>query len=79
MIRIRRLPKRRLRRPPYEVEFRPVDPRTDGWHKITSHPVFEIEKVVGTGDAWAMIRAADASWNGTSGAWVTIHEPGEAR
>ena len=77
MIRIRRLPKRPFRRPPYEVEFRPADIEGGGWHKVTAYPVFEIEKIVGTGDAWSMIHAADAAWDGTAGDWITTYAPGE--
>lgn len=77
MIRVRRLPKRRFRRPPYEVEYRPASESLTGWHKVTPHPVFDIEKVVGTGDAWAMIHAADEAWDGSVGEWVTILGSGE--
>ncbi len=50
----------------------PPDCRSQGWHKVTAYPVFDIEKVVGTGDAWALIKAADQAWNGLTGDWVTI-------
>ena len=76
MIRVRRLPKPRFGRPKYEVEYRPVVAR-EGWSKITAYPVFDIEKVIGTGDAWGLIRVADADWDGTSGRWATIYEPGD--
>jgi hypothetical protein len=76
MIRVRRLPKRPFRRPPYEVEYRPAG-AGQGWYKITPYPVFEIEEVIGTGDAWALIKAADNAWDGSTGDWVTIYEPGE--
>lgn len=76
MIRVRRLPKRRFRRPPYEVEYRPAS-AAQGWRKVTAYPVFDIEKIVGTGDAWALIEAADHAWDGSTGKWVTILGPGE--
>lgn len=77
MIRIRRLPKRRFRRhPPYEVEYH-LAASGEGWHKVTAYPVFDIEMVIGTGDAWTMIKAADAEWDGSTGQWVTLFEPGE--
>jgi len=76
MIRLRCLPKRRFRRPPYEVEYRPAA-AGQGWHKVTAYPVFDIEKMIGTGDAWALIKAADRDWDGSAGDWVTFFEPGE--
>ena len=69
MIRIRRLPKRRFRRTLDEVEYEPACRSVTGWRTITTAPVFDPEKVVGTGDAWAMIHAADAGWDGAQGAW----------
>lgn len=78
MIRVRRLPKRQFGRPKYEVEYRPPA-AGEGWSKVTAYPVFDIEKVVGTGDAWALIKSADASWDGGTGDWATIYGPGEAR
>lgn len=74
MIRLRRLRKRRFRRPQYEVEYRPTSQDSAGWLKTTAHPVFVIEKLLGTGDAWALIRAADAAREGSSGGWVTVPE-----
>ena len=76
MIRIRRLPRRLLHRVKYEVEYRP-DVRDQGWIKVTAYPVFDLELVVGTGDAWAMIRAADDAWDGSTGRWATVLGPGE--
>lgn len=78
MIRVRRLPKRRFRRPSYEVEYRPAGPG-QGWHKVTAYPVFDLETIIGTGDAWALIKAADQGWDGSAGDWVTIREPGEGQ
>ena len=74
MIRIRRLPRRRLRRALYEVEYRPNDPTLTGWAKVTPYPVFDIEQIIGTGDAWSMIHAADADFSGVVGDWVTLAE-----
>jgi hypothetical protein len=79
MIRIRRLPKPRFRRRPYEIEYRPLTGSDVGWHKITTAPIFDLEKVVGTGDAWAMINAADADWDGAHGEWVSVYAPDEER
>lgn len=76
MIRVRRLPKRRFGRPKYEVEYCPVT-ESDGWTTITAYPVFDIEKIVGTGDAWALIKAADTAWDGSQGDWAIIYAPGE--
>jgi hypothetical protein len=58
------------------VEYHPGTAH-EGWSKITAYPVFDIEKVVGTGDAWALVKAADAGWDGTTGGWATIYEPGD--
>lgn len=75
MIRIRRLPKPRFRRHPHEIECEPATGSGTGWHRNTTAPVFDLEKVVGTGDAWAMIDAADAGWDGEQGDWVSVYGP----
>ena len=31
-----------------------------------------IDPYLGVGDAWAVVRAADAAWDGTSGDWVSL-------
>ena len=76
MIRIRRLPKQRFRRVSYEIEYQPIHP-ADGFRLISRHPVLELEQIVGVGDGWAMIHAADQAWDGHEGQWVTIHSPCE--
>ena len=55
MIRIRRLSRPRFRRTPYEIEYRPATGSETGWRTVTTAPVFDLEKVVGTGDAWTLI------------------------
>ncbi|MEV0952486.1 hypothetical protein [Promicromonospora sp. NPDC050249] len=65
-----------IRRTPCEVEYRPAE-SGEGWHKVTPYPVFDLEKIVGTGDASTMVAAADAEWDGSDGQWVTIYAPGE--
>ena len=76
MIRVRCISRRWFPRPSYEVEYHPTV-GGQGWHKVTAYPVFDIEKVVRTGDAWALIKAADQAWNGLTGDWVTMLEPGQ--
>ena len=73
MIRLRVVSHRRFRRRVYEVEF----PLTAGGgvtrRKVTKQPIFDLEEHVGTGDAWAIIDAADDAWDGTTGGWVSLH------
>jgi len=76
MIRIRRIPKRVLHRPRCEVEYRPVE-IDQGWSRVPAHPVLDLERIIGTGDAWALIRAADNAWDGTVGQWILLDGPGE--
>ena len=72
MIRVRRLPSQRFKRRWYEVQF--IEPNTLGpkWSKKTRTPIAEMEQVLGVGDAWAVLRAADRAWNGGLGDWVTL-------
>lgn len=40
--------------------------------EVTSTPVTRLDKYLGVGDAWALIRAADRAWDVTEGKWVTL-------
>jgi len=71
LIRVRALPKRWLRRRRFEVEYRP-EATDEGWRRSTPCPVFDLEQVVGTGEAWAMIHAAGAAPAASTSDWVTI-------
>jgi hypothetical protein len=71
MIRVRRLAPRAFRRRRYEVEF--VDP--DGrpqWSRVTRTPVTLIDRYLGVGDAWAVVKAADDAWTSGNGDWVNL-------
>jgi len=46
------------------------------WSRITSTPVTLIDPYLGVGDAWSVIKAADAAWTGGVGAWTSLYEPG---
>lgn len=74
-IRIRRLgPTRFLGRKRYEVEL-PAIATGDPFHrKVTSVPVTMLEKHLGVGDAWSLVKAADAAWDGQTGKWVSLYE-----
>lgn len=64
-----------VRRAPYEVEYC-LAASGEGWRKVTSYPV-DIEKTVGTGNSWALVKTDGAEWDGSTGCWVTISEAGE--
>jgi hypothetical protein len=71
MIRVRRLPPQFLKRRRYEVEL--TDPGGgEGWTQVTSTPVTLIDKYIGVGDAWSVVGAADAAWDGDVGDWVVF-------
>jgi hypothetical protein len=72
-IRVRRLPSRFLRRRRYEVESKPEGSDAPAFHVVTSTPVQVIEGVLGTGDAWSVVKAADERWDGTTGEWVSLY------
>jgi hypothetical protein len=70
-IRVRRLPRRWVRRR-YEVDF------GDGSApQITTTPVTLIDPILGVGDAWAVIGAADEGWTGGIGQWASLDRTGE--
>jgi hypothetical protein len=68
LIRVRRLPRRVLRRRMYEVEF--IFDGSLTRREVTSSPVPLIDGYLGLGDAWALVRAADKAWSGDVGQWV---------
>jgi hypothetical protein len=59
---------RRRRR--YELEL--VTNTGERLRRVTRSPVTDLDSHIGVGDAWAVIHAADASWNGEVGEWVTL-------
>jgi hypothetical protein len=76
MIRIRRLPQGRFRRPKYEVELTQGDDYRSEWSRVTRTPVTLIDPILGVGDAWALVHAANEAWDGHVGAWVSLfHKP----
>lgn len=73
VIRIRRItPTRVLRRRRYEIEVsggaEPQSPKRE----TTTAPVTALGQHLGVGDAWALVHAADAAWNGETGEWVAF-------
>ncbi len=77
MIRLRRIPPTGLlRRRRYEIEFPAVDQSSSPRREITSTPVTVIDRQVGVGEAWTLVHAADAAWDGQSGEWVTLLDEG---
>lgn len=75
MIRLRRIPpKGLLRRRLYEIDLSAEMANGASTRSVTSTPVTTIDKFIGVGDAWALVRAADDAWNGRSGDWVTLRE-----
>jgi hypothetical protein len=39
---------------------------------VTATPVQVIEAVLGTGDAWSLVGAANDHWDGSTGRWVSL-------
>lgn len=69
MIRIRRVESGLLRRRRYEVEFREDD---DWKRRVTRTPVTLLDEQLGVGDAWALVHAADETWENGDRSWVTL-------
>lgn len=73
MIRMRRVPPKGVfRRKLYEIELPAAGEGGAPTRKVTSTPVTAIHKVIGVGDAWTLVRAADEAWDGRSGQWVAL-------
>jgi hypothetical protein len=74
-IRIRRVAPtgllRLLRRRRYEIE-RAAASGSSPTRELTTTPVTAIDQQLGVADAWSLVDAADAAWNGRSGDWVTL-------
>jgi hypothetical protein len=39
---------------------------------ITSRPIRAIDPILGVGDAWSVINAADRAWEQTPGEWIVF-------
>jgi hypothetical protein len=72
-IRLRRVPSRRLQRRRYEVESTPKGSTAPAFRLVTATPVQAVEGVLGTGDAWSLVKAADEYWDGSTGRWVSLY------
>ena len=67
-----------LRRRLYEVDFGGGTYGKGTSRQVSRTPVTVLDKVVGVGDAWALVRAADEAWDGATGGWVALTgEPGD--
>jgi len=55
------------------VESTPEGVGTAVFRVVSSTPVRIIEPVLGTGDAWSIVRAADEQWDGRAGRWVSLY------
>jgi hypothetical protein len=56
----------------YEVDF--GDSSTP---QITAAPAKLIDPILGVGDAWAVIHAADEKWSGGVGPWASLYPDDE--
>lgn len=75
VIRIRRLPSTRvLRRRRYEVSWSAGELGEATGSKVTTSPLGMLDPVLGVGDAWSVIDAADRAWDGRVGAWASLYE-----
>ena len=54
----------------YELEL--VTTTGERLRRVTRAPLTDLDPQLGVGDAWAVIHAADARWNGEVGEWVTL-------
>jgi len=73
MIRIRRIrPRGVFGRRLYEIEFPSPDDGNPPIREVSRTPVTRIDPVIGVGDAWTLVRAADDAWDGDNGDWVTL-------
>jgi len=77
MIRMRRLPPARFRRRLYEVELFSEGSAEPEWVRRTHTPVTLIDPYLGVAEAWALVHAADAAWDGGIGSWVTLFDDQE--
>lgn len=59
----------------YEVEL-PTEAGVE--RRFTRSPVALLSPLLGVGDAWALVDAANRKWNGQVGEWVSLFEPGAA-
>lgn len=56
----------------YEVEI----PSDQGVERITTRsPLSVLDPLLGVGDAWCLIDAANRCWDSDDGEWVSLFEP----
>ncbi|MEY2422460.1 MAG: hypothetical protein QOI95_2527 [Acidimicrobiaceae bacterium] len=69
-MRLRVVSRGRFGRFRYEIES------PEGRH-VTRAPVTRLDPYLGVGDAWALVHAAQAAWDGAEGGWVSLtdHAP----
>jgi hypothetical protein len=58
--------RRRFQRTRYEVDLK-------GERHVTRTPVTLLDPYLGVGDAWTLVHASEARWDGTTGEWVTLN------
>jgi hypothetical protein len=63
-------PDGRFRGRRYELEI--VLATGERVRRTTRTPVTDIDPHLGVGDAWSIVHAADATWDGDAGDWVTL-------
>lgn len=57
----------------YELEI----PGDQGAERIvTRSPLSVLDPLLGVGDAWSLIDAANRAWDGERGEWVSLFDPG---
>lgn len=44
---------------------------------VTRSPLSVLDPLLGVGDAWSLIDAANRAWDGQRGEWVALFEPGQ--
>ena len=74
MIRIRRVRRRLPVGRVYEVETDPQGPSRPSRRRVTRTPVRILEPLLGTGDAWSFVDAADRAWAEGKTGWAVEFE-----
>jgi hypothetical protein len=58
----------------YEVQYEPRLDGREGWRRTTRAPVGVLQPLLGTGDAWSFVKAADAAWDKGERGWAVEFE-----
>lgn len=74
MIRIRRVPAKRLFSRLYEIELAPHGWPETAQRQDTRTPKAVLEPILGVGDAWSFVQEADRQWAAGNRGWAVEFE-----